>query len=383
MLGRTNMLFAENQEDASFELVQEPIVTASASSLEKIEFFNGFYFAFLDDWKILYGSDMNNLSIMMRDNTPFLASHVIYADDSFYFVYANKKFSQQKICKTTDFLSFEDVDVPEIEEYTAFGIYMTKAGRIVILMADPDMSLRICITDSLSESVQLNFIETSYKYKTTSGYSKYLKASKMINDKIILTEWAGSSTTTNMLICSLDGTVKNTLKNNLSKYAHGYFYYGTSSNNDLNLYYSLNGVNFNLLGTLTGVVNSNLTNLFDVMELEDNAVGVIIHRRDDKMFTVLESPTQLGSIFQDPKVITLPGAFSCYLYHDGFTYIGCTGGLILKTYVDYSGSSAAPNIKVLKTLSAKQALENAKKYTDEQFKILASMIESMHVEAEE
>lgn len=383
MLGRTNMLFAENQEDASFELVQEPIVTASVSSVEKIECFNNIYFAFLNDWKILYGSDINALSIMMKDNTPFLASHVIYADDSFYFVRAGESFSTKKICKTTDFLTFEDVDVA-VEECTAFGIYMTKAGRIVILMADADMSLRICITDSLSEAVQLNFINTSYEYKTTSSYSTYLKASKMINDKIILTEWAGSSTNTNMLICSLDGTVKNTRNNNLSKYAHGYFYYGTrSSQGDLNLYYSLNGVNFNLLGTLTGVANSNLTNLFDVMELEDNAVGVIIHRSGDEMFTVLETPTQLGSIFQDPKVISLPGTFLCYLYHDGFTYIGCTGGLILKTYVDYSGSSAAPNIKVLKTLSAKQALENAKKYTDEQFKILASMIESMHVEAEE
>ncbi|MBD5468873.1 MAG: hypothetical protein HDR21_12065 [Lachnospiraceae bacterium] len=382
MLGRTNTLFVEDQEDTSFELVQEPIVTASASSVEKIEFFNGFYFAFLGDWKILYGSDMNNLSIMMRDNTPFLASHVIYADDSFYFVYANKKFSQQKICKTTDFLSFEDVDVPEVEEYTAFGIYMTKAGRIVILMADEKISLHICITDTISESAQLNIIETSYNYKIGSSInSTYLKASKMINDKIILKEYAGSSTNTYMLICSLDGTVTNTHANNLSKYAHGCFYTATNS---LTMYYSLNGIDFNKLGTVNGVTTGNLVNTFEVMELDDNAVGVIIHNTGNiDMFTIIETPTQPGNIFQNPKVISLFGSFLCYLYHDGFTYIGCTGGLILKTYVDYSGSSAAPNIKALKTLSAKQALEDAKKYTDERFKILASMIENMHTGKEE
>lgn len=386
MLGRTNALFIEDQEDTSFELVQESIVTVSASSIEKIEFFNGFYFAFLGDYKILTGNDMSDLSIIMRDNTPLLASHVICADDSFYFVYANKNFSQQKICKTTDFLSFEDVDVPEIDDYTAFGIYKTRAGKIVILMADTNMSLHICITDTLSESAQLNFIKTSYTYKKDSSNSKYLKASKIINDKIILKEWAGISTSTYMLICSLDGTVTNTQNNNLSKYAHGCFYTATkSSSNDLLLYYSLNGINFNLLGTLNGVTTiTSSTDLFEVMELEDNTVGVIINgsNSNEKMFTILETPTELGNIVQDQKVISLPGTFLCYLYHDGFTYIGCTGGLILKAHVDYSGSSASPNIKVLKTLSAKQALVEAKKYTDEQFAILASMIESMHVEAE-
>lgn len=381
MLGRTNALFVEDQEDASFELVQEPILTASASSVEKIEFFSGIYFAFLDDWKILYGSDMSDLSIMMRDNTPFLASHVIFADDSFYFVRAGESFSTRKICKTTDFLTFEDVDVVGIEECIAFGIYMTRAGKIVILMADADMSLHICITDTLSESAQLNLIDTSYQYKTNSSTSKYLKASKMISDKIILKEYAGSSTNTYMLICSLDGTVKNTHSNDLSKYAHGCFYTATDS---LTMYYSLNGIDFNRLGTVDGVTTGNLVNKFEVMELDDNAVGVIIHNTGNvDMFTIIETPTQPGNIFRNPKVISLFGSFSCYLYHDGFTYIGCTGGLILKTYVDYSGSSAAPNIKVLKTLSAKQALEDAKKYTDERFKILESMIESMHTVEEE
>lgn len=51
--------------------------------------------------------------------------------------------------------------------------------------------------------------------------------------------------------------------------------------------------------------------------------------------------------------------------------------MILKTHIDYSGNSALPGIKVLKTLSAKQALGEAKKYTDERFATLEAMIANM------
>lgn len=381
MLGRTNAVFvADEGGNASFELVQEAIVTPSASAVQKIECLNGIFLAFLEDGKVLHGSDVHDLSVIMREGEPFLASHAVYANETYYFVKADEKFEGKvKVCKTVDFTEFEDAELIETENgCTVFGIYMTKAGKIVILYGNEDMLLHIYISDQLL-SATASVMKTSYTYYAKSNTSTYKKGSRMLNDKIILKEPTGFSTSTRMLICALDGTVIEAENKELSYFAHGCFYEGIKNNANLVLYYSLNGIDFNRLVTVDGIIGSyNGTKLIDVMELEDGAVGIFIHNSTGgMMFTIMESAMYPGDQFQNVKVVSLPGTFLCYLYRDGFTYIGCTGGLILKTHIDYSGDSALPGIKVLKTLSAKQALEEAKKYTDECFATLEAMIANM------
>lgn len=399
MLGRTNTLFVEGQEDASFELViQDEILTESTSTIDKIEYLNGTFFVFTGDNKVLCGRELDHLSTLLCDGAPFLATHVIYADNCFYFVKnistTVKATDHIEIYKSTDLNTFETITIDGLDGCLAVGIYKTKEEKIVILAySDVKKSgyisgryLYLCVTDTMQDfsTDGENFIQMSQAFSEKQEMS-FLKKEPMIRNRIVI-----PINDTEMYLCSLNGTVVRSVFSS-TEYAYEYLYKFSRSNGDLIIYYSINGTEFNKLGEIdpskSGESFGNLTDnsiRFHVVELDDNAVGIFFNTISGKtMFTVIETPTKAGNMLENPKPVILSGLFSCYLRHEGFTYIGCSGGLILKTFVDYSGNSAASDIKVLKTLSAKQALESAKRYTDEQFAILISMIEGMHAQAGE
>lgn len=61
---------------------------------------------------------------------------------------------------------------------------------------------------------------------------------------------------------------------------------------------------------------------------------------------------------------------------DGNTYLGFTGGIIVKLYIDQDGTTQLPDVQLIKTLSAKQALAQAKQYTDEKVAELMAYVDS-------
>ena len=60
----------------------------------------------------------------------------------------------------------------------------------------------------------------------------------------------------------------------------------------------------------------------------------------------------------------------------GNTYIGFSGGGIIKLYLDQDGTAQLPDIQLVKTLAARQALVQAKQYTDEKVAELKSYFDS-------
>ena len=65
-----------------------------------------------------------------------------------------------------------------------------------------------------------------------------------------------------------------------------------------------------------------------------------------------------------------------WIEDDGKTYIGTNNGIIYEYQLDYSGTLQRPDVTIIKTLSAKQALKQALQYTDESVEKLKAYIES-------
>ena len=111
-----------------------------------------------------------------------------------------------------------------------------------------------------------------------------------------------------------------------------------------------------------------------IMEFEDGVIGLFYKSGSTYKFTVAESPSKIISAMDNAVEVNIIGNILTGMENAGHTYIGCTGGVILKTYADYSGNGNAPDVALLKTLSAKQALAESKKYTDERFAALEARV---------
>ena len=67
---------------------------------------------------------------------------------------------------------------------------------------------------------------------------------------------------------------------------------------------------------------------------------------------------------------------NCWTEAISDTYLGGPSGIITKIFLDMDGTYQIPEITLVKTLSAKEALSKAKEYTDEQLAELKSYIDS-------
>lgn len=59
-----------------------------------------------------------------------------------------------------------------------------------------------------------------------------------------------------------------------------------------------------------------------------------------------------------------------------YTYLGGPDGIIVKCFLDMDGSYQRPEIALVKTLAAKEALAEANKYTDEKLAELKAYVDS-------
>ena len=62
--------------------------------------------------------------------------------------------------------------------------------------------------------------------------------------------------------------------------------------------------------------------------------------------------------------------------YDGKTYVGTNSGIIYEFSLDYEGIIQRPDVAIIKTLAAKQALEQSLQYTDDCIAKLKNYIDS-------
>lgn len=360
MLGKTNAIFVTDTESAPVQLVQETILTVSTADIEKIEYVNGYYFAFLSDEKVLYGKEINSLGILKNGEEILYASHVIYADGKYYFARSNKEAMVYASEGLNEFTTIAIKDGHKI-----IGLYKSTEDKIVILVYSSNLLYMLVATTLESyQETESQFIEI----KASNYFSpelSFFRGSRMIKDRIIMYERTGNSNAFGTVAISMDGT-RVVADSSYNFYAHGHFYSYSKSNNTI--YYSVNGINYSLLGTVDAI------NSLYIMEFDEGVIGLFFKSGNTYKFSVAEAPTKIISAVDNAVEVNIIGNILTGTEIAGHTYIGCSGGVILKTYADYSGSGNAPDAALLKTLSAKQALTESKKYTDELIAALEARI---------
>ena len=380
MLGRTNAMFVSMEEAAPIQLIQEMILTVSTADIWKIEYVNGKYFAFLDDEKVLYGEDVGNLAILKNGDGPLLASHVIYADGKYYFGRAAEGDTNSKyaaVQASRDLSSFQEINIRE--GHGIAGLYQSTAGKIVLLIYYSSSSsgnfkrLAMLVADTLEgyQEEGQNFISigVSSYFSPDQGY---FKRSRLIKDRVVMTERTGTSTTSDTVLISLDGN-RVVAGSKYTAFAYGYFYSNVSMSNSAGrLYYSVNGVDYSILK------NTEDRGGAKILEFSDGITGIFFTKDGRRVFAAAENPAKLAAAMDSEAVeVSVMGSILTGTENGGYTYIGCTGGVILKTHIDYSGSSNIPEVSTLKTLSAKQALKQAQKYADEKYALLEARIAAL------
>ena len=373
MLGKSNLLYVEGEGSTELVFNPEYILTSSSSYIHKIEYINRLFFVFTADAKVLYGSDIENLQTLKNEDEAVPAKHIIFADDVYYMTKIENTTGKAVILKTADLSSFEEITLKTGDSsysYPVHGLFLNSSGQIVALIeqyvSDTGSTNKryLLITDSLNDYDEnnSNIIELSNGaiiYGRTATYTTMKK------DRIFTTLRGSTSTSMIGVIITLDGTVT-TYVEKYTSFAADYFFRINNSYNVYTLYYSINGVDYiaidfsSVEGFLPGTIFEYDGNIALIYSCTENEATV-------KKMTIASTPKGLVEATNDAIPVTIDYAIypDSDIYQNDYVYIGCSGGIIIKAKLEYSDSSLTPEVVVIKTLAAKEALSQANAYTDE------------------
>jgi hypothetical protein len=390
MLGKTNLLFVAEDEPTDLSFNPQYILTSSSSNILKIEYINNLYFVFTSDDKVLYGSDINSLQTLKKDGSPFPATYIIYKNNAYYMITKESNTEKVVVYKTSNLTSFEEIvirrenseeryDSGSTITYCAGALLLTSDNRIAMLYSKteddrPRIRFILCDTFDSFDHVGNNFIE----------FNEYLECdcnkTYMLKDRIF-SYYASNS----IYLITLDGSLQKV--NPFSNYAAGYFFYvstyttsSMSSSRKLAVYYSLNGVDYQAVQLDIPAYNVSTTKGVSFFEYDGNIVMLYPDENDGMSQKIVISTTPKG--LADATKTAMPVSVDygiqtkIGLYKDDYVYLGCTGGIIIKANLDYTNTTR-PDITILKTLSAKQALVESKRYTDEKIAALEARVAAL------
>ncbi|MBO5208080.1 MAG: hypothetical protein J6B68_01910 [Lachnospiraceae bacterium] len=373
MLGRTNAVYAESTETASLSFESESILTPSSSDIWKIEYINNVYFVFLDNFSVLFGTDISSLKILQKEGSNLLATHVVYKDETYAFISTSVTLSSSgtqyfNVYISTDLIDFDVITISNniLKGTDLFGIFLSSTKKIIV------MTQRcLGIFDSFNEMKEgtASIVEFTYiSINSTKDSKNQKRKTRILNDRIF-TGYDGDSSP---YVITLDGN-KETIVDQPA-IIHGKFYFCNSTYPSTTIiYYSLNGVDYLKIAEVDIFFKS-----IELVEYEDGAIGILAKTNDTYGFALVEANSEISNALSnlvDGKGII--GTINCFCNVGMYTYLGCTGGVIMKTWVDYSGKGNTPNVTVLKTLSAKQALNESKSYTNEQIAALEERVAAL------
>lgn len=369
MVGKTNLTFISKGETSSVQLIQKSYVTGATGRIYKMEMINNIFFVFSDNYRVLSGLDMNNLKFIQKDNAPLKATHIVYADDRYYIMDAS---SGNQLYVTYDFEEYEEITILEdIDKLKNAGIFLNSSGKIVLSYIKPSnttmnnnriMYIKIFMCDSLKDiSTWYESGETQIGSGNISCYDSF-----MVDDRIYVGERQ----------VSLSGD-NNYIKSGLKRYmyAYGYFFYTdyNTSEDKCYLYRSRNGENFIRYNYELTQISSGgkcvipIDGKYGLLYRDKNAGECYLNITDD-MFKIGLTENDTILVYDDIDVTSV-------LEHDGKTYLGTISGVIYEYQLNYDGMLQRPDVTVIKTLAAKQALAQALQYTDDSIKELKNYID--------
>lgn len=394
MMGRTNTVYAETSDTSELSLHVESILTPSNDAIWKIEYLNNIFFVFLDNGRVMYGEDIKELEYLKKDGDYLTLSHVIYTNGTYAFIAQGSSISTITIYKTQDLLSFTTCvfqNTNTSNSVCPMGIFLSGKGKIVILfMYIEDRIVKghkfyLGVFNSIDDIPEdgtgcekFDQIECPFR-ETVSLLDE--RRTIMYKDRLFLPKFhlGSSSYSYNCsYIISLDGNIEEET-NHVDAYFIGDMMY-FNINGDI--YYSLNGISYS---RITNYIECGIKRIRAMFAYDENQIGIFCFDIDDNtVFALADSHTHIDDALRTAvDVNEILGAINCSCMVGGYTYLGSSGGMIYKTIADYSGNNNAPNISVIKTLSAKQALSESKNYTEKKYAELEARIAALEAHIEE
>lgn len=358
MVGKTNLTFISKGEGTSAQLIQKSYVTDATETIYKMEIINDRIFAFVNPNNVMTGNNMGELCFVEKDNQYLQATHIIYKNGKYYIVCADQ---ECLIYVTCDFVTYEQIEVGEIIEVEkSVGIFLDSRGRVVLCTKNQTTSsdnknsdtilIRICNMVEDVKDAEAVYTKLNYGDLTSKAY--------MCDNKIFMSYRVVDlgALVLRTRILSLNGTyVQSDYQLEPYNYAGGYFFVIKNVNgNNYNVYYLRDGINATLLREMdyykTGCIVP-INGRYCLLGLDGYA-------------NIADDILSIGASENIKMKIVDTIRISSVLEYDGKTYIGTGNGIIYEMELDYEGTMQRPDVTIIKTMAAKQALAESLKYTD-------------------
>lgn len=319
---------------------------------------NNKLFVFVDKCFVLTGPDMSNLDFIKKDGEKLTATHIVYAEGTYYITAADK---ETQIYATTDFQEYINVGIEEIIQsdgsiYYNAGIFLDSKGNIIVVVYKkdpPQYTPKIYICKTLKEFSEVEIVAGSYITKWDASPHKTF----LVDDKIFFSERQ----------YSLSGT--DTSATGLKKYMYisGYFIWVEEEKNlNTNLYEKIiyrsrDGMN---KIKYTHEIPKYFYNQY-VMPINGKYGCIYTDWDGNCWLNIADDIINVGYVENQTIRVYDPLAVRVVLEYDGKTYLGTDRGVIYEFQLDYEGTIQRPDVAVIKTLAAREALTQSLQYTDE------------------
>lgn len=384
MLGKTNIIYVAKDQGSDMQFVTETVITRSSSDIVKIKYVNGTFFAFTEDDHILYGKNILELDFLQRDGKPLNASDMEYYNGKYVFINTHVDFEisggndERKVSYmvSENLSEFEDYAIPLVYGTSIakiVGVAIDSYNKIVFLIAlcstyssvgqyQPGTQTKASIGVYAShELIAEGSFELQIQRENTYTIGRYCCKSAFMRDRFFF--YSNVTDTDDGASHSYCVTLDAVVKEASDQYYPigiidnmAYFCIGE------NTYYTLNFENHIKVRsepTSCCISIGGLIGLYNEGTLE------LASKVNDFL---TEKSTKLEITGIGYKAL-------CFVDAGEYTYLGCEGGIIIQCLLDTEGMYQAPEITLIKTLSAKQALSQAQKYTDEKIAELKGYID--------
>lgn len=362
MVGKTNLTFISKGDASSVQLIQKSYITDSNGIIWKMEIINGKIFAFSDK-NVMMGTSMENLEFLKKGQEYLRADHIIYKNGRYYLVEADV---ECEIYTTEDFVEYGKVELGE--EFTGrknVGIFLDSSDRVIFVCCSSEnwWIYRCDAAEDLGNADVVAVDINDYNYNKDHTY--------MRNNKIL---WNRNN---NLYQVSLSGSKKLKIRDNfyIYSYAAGYFFYWRTVNGTSKMYRSRDVIGEETLcpNVRSSIIDNSpcvipVNGKICILYSSTAGEGSLLNVSDD----ILSVGSSTNELLRCSDYISVCSV----LEYDGKTYVGTGNGIIYELALDYEGIIQRPDVAIIKTLAAKQALEQSLQYTDDCIAKLKEYIDS-------
>lgn len=361
MLGKTNLVLDELSGDVS--LVQETVLTDFSSDFEMLNYINRKFFIITSGKFLIYGDNVNSL---VKVDMSYYPDTVIFANDVYYVHTNNGLFF------STDLATFDEITIEKTIDGNTKIFYDVSMDKFIIVNYEKytkssSTYYRTVLYTTSDLSGEWEQIATMTESATQFGasYSKPWYA-MYANGRVLYSYNSIYS------VYDLSGG-KSSSAYFTDIYAGGFFW--IVKNNTL--YKSLNGGDYSKVYTYSSSESSELKFVKDYNGYIA-FVGYIGKIDDTYQYYIAvaaeASATAVEKAMQNKVEFTSDYEIYDMVCVDDTIYFSCSSGIIIEAQFGNEEEKIPADVILIKTLSAKQALTEAKSYTDEKYAELEARI---------